>query len=294
MLYLYYYVHSNGSVMKHLSSAWRNTLDMNLLSIVTCWKITRLDGKILGFTDYDAVLHINGLEYLPSEGISSSAIESSSCNDMGSLNINNITANGFIKHSAVSKEDLESGKYDRATVEIFLVNYDNTNFEPIIIKKAYITSISIYDDIFVAELNENLGNIPIAKSFSSRCRACLGDRECSVNLNNGFIYHGTISEVIDNAGFKDLSLNNPKGYFNYGLVTFTSGNNAGITIDVVNYLPHSVRLLCATPYSLTVGDSYSIVAGCDKTFATCDQKFNNTVNFRGEPHVRSYVEIYGK
>jgi uncharacterized phage protein (TIGR02218 family) len=34
-----------------------------------------------------------------------------------------------------------------------------------------------------------------------------------------------------------------------------------------------------------VGNSFSLVAGCDKSFTTCAEKFNNAINFRGEPHV---------
>jgi uncharacterized phage protein (TIGR02218 family) len=39
------------------------------------------------------------------------------------------------------------------------------------------------------------------------------------------------------------------------------------------------------PYALTVGDAYSLQPGCDKLLATCKVKFNNVLNFRGEPHV---------
>ncbi|WP_353285542.1 phage BR0599 family protein [Wolbachia endosymbiont (group B) of Agrotis puta] len=36
---------------------------------------------------------------------------------------------------------------------------------------------------------------------------------------------------------------------------------------------------------ISTGDKYSILAGCDKAFLTCKNKFNNTVNFRGEPYI---------
>ena len=37
------------------------------------------------------------------------------------------------------------------------------------------------------------------------------------------------------------------------------------------------------PYML--GDTYTIVAGCDKTAATCKARYANLVNFRGEPFI---------
>jgi uncharacterized phage protein (TIGR02218 family) len=36
---------------------------------------------------------------------------------------------------------------------------------------------------------------------------------------------------------------------------------------------------------ILAGDTYSLTKGCDKTLATCYARFNNVVNFRGEPLV---------
>ena len=33
------------------------------------------------------------------------------------------------------------------------------------------------------------------------------------------------------------------------------------------------------------GDAVTLVAGCDKQFATCKSKFDNVVNFRGFPYM---------
>ncbi|WP_341818742.1 phage BR0599 family protein [Wolbachia endosymbiont (group B) of Ennomos erosarius] len=32
-------------------------------------------------------------------------------------------------------------------------------------------------------------------------------------------------------------------------------------------------------------------AGCNKTFPTCRSKFNNTVNFRGEPYIPGFYIV---
>jgi uncharacterized phage protein (TIGR02218 family) len=39
------------------------------------------------------------------------------------------------------------------------------------------------------------------------------------------------------------------------------------------------------PFAVEEGDSYSLQAGCDKTLPTCITRFNNALNFRGEPFV---------
>ena len=33
------------------------------------------------------------------------------------------------------------------------------------------------------------------------------------------------------------------------------------------------------------GDTFTVTAGCDKTFATCRDRFANTLNFRGFPQI---------
>jgi uncharacterized phage protein (TIGR02218 family) len=39
------------------------------------------------------------------------------------------------------------------------------------------------------------------------------------------------------------------------------------------------------PEAISVGDTFVVTAGCDKRFATCRDRFSNTVNFRGFPHI---------
>ena len=45
------------------------------------------------------------------------------------------------------------------------------------------------------------------------------------------------------------------------------------------------------PSAVAVGDTYSLRPGCDKTFATCKDRYNNVKNFRGEPNVPGSDQI---
>ena len=36
---------------------------------------------------------------------------------------------------------------------------------------------------------------------------------------------------------------------------------------------------------IMVGDTFTVTAGCDKTLATCRDRFANVDNFRGFPHI---------
>ena len=40
-------------------------------------------------------------------------------------------------------------------------------------------------------------------------------------------------------------------------------------------------------WPIVVGDTVRLVAGCDKIRQTCHAKFDNNLNFRGEPHIHA-------
>ena len=47
----------------------------------------------------------------------------------------------------------------------------------------------------------------------------------------------------------------------------------------------TLTLLEAPVRGIAAGDAFTLVAGCDKTAATCAAKFANIANFRGFPHI---------
>lgn len=75
------------------------------------------------------------------------------------------------------------------------------------------------------------------------------------------------------------------GFFAYGKVVWTSGQNAGFTSIVKVFAPGVVTLGLPTPNPIAVGDTYTIYAGCDKQMGTCRDRYNNLVHFRGEPYI---------
>lgn len=75
------------------------------------------------------------------------------------------------------------------------------------------------------------------------------------------------------------------GYFDYGVMTMTSGANNGLSMEVKSYVVGQITLQLPFPYTVVAGDTYSLTAGCDRSFSTCKDRFNNVVNFRGEPYV---------
>lgn len=81
------------------------------------------------------------------------------------------------------------------------------------------------------------------------------------------------------------------GYFDNGVITFTGGLNAGISMEVQSYVPGQMTLFQPLPYLPAIGDTYTMHAGCDKSNTTCKARFNNLVNFRGFPFLPGIDKI---
>lgn len=77
------------------------------------------------------------------------------------------------------------------------------------------------------------------------------------------------------------------GYLDGGTLTWISGNNAGVSMEIKTYVTNGsvVTSWLGFNYPPQPGDRFYYAPGCDKRRETCLQKFNNILNFRGEPDV---------
>jgi uncharacterized phage protein (TIGR02218 family) len=69
-----------------------------------------------------------------------------------------------------------------------------------------------------------------------------------------------------------------------------SGANAPAAMEVKRHFVDeagavAIELWQDMPFDIAVGDGFTILAGCDRQFATCRDRFANQHNFRGFPHV---------
>lgn len=76
------------------------------------------------------------------------------------------------------------------------------------------------------------------------------------------------------------------GYFTYGVMEWLTGENSGVRTEIHRHSKvgaDNFELLEAMPYAIQVGDTFKVLAGCDKTRTTCRTKFDNLFNHRGFP-----------
>lgn len=83
------------------------------------------------------------------------------------------------------------------------------------------------------------------------------------------------------------NLTQPDNYFDLGTLTFSSGPNNGISVNVQRYANAAGRFTLNAPLPNTPanGDTFTAYPGCDRMQATCSGKFNNLKNFLGFPYI---------
>jgi len=101
---------------------------------------------------------------------------------------------------------------------------------------------------------------------------------------------GSVTGAVSNQEFKDSGRTELSGIYTFGLIEFTNGANNGLSMELKDYLFKSgsggtITLALPMPFTINTGDTYSLSKGCDKTIKTCFERFNNVLNFRGEPAV---------
>jgi uncharacterized phage protein (TIGR02218 family) len=336
-----------------------------------CWLITRTDATAFAFTSHDQPIVVSGITYEPALSFKTSATRFAD-----GTQDDNSEVLGVLDSSTITEADIQAGKYDNASVQIFLVDWASPSSGIIKIKQCYIGQVSRQQNQFTAELNglsyflkTYYGNF-----FQPNCRNDFGDNICNFDTSTGSSQLGTPAEqtgvvatqagdqrtftatglsgeaprtitynsagtlefgsangvanfqrILDSAsGFTGagfikydfiyvsgsayndsqyivntapssavitvgVNLTYEKisgadctisartaGFFDGGTITWTGGNNTGLTQDVRTWDGTSqIVLLLQMPYPIQVGDTFTIVAGCDKRLSTCVRKWGN-------------------
>jgi uncharacterized phage protein (TIGR02218 family) len=265
--------------MRALDPSFLAHLQSGATTLATCWRIARADGWVFRLTDHDRPLLVDGELYEPDAGGEGARLAAS--ND---LSVDNTEFIGLLSSDHLRPEDLLSGRFDGAEVEIWRVNWDNPD-QRLLLRRGIIGEIKAEGQRFTAEvrglshrLDETRGRV-----YGRACDAVAGDRRCGVDLDApAYRAEGVVVEVVDEARVKvsDLSAFADQ-WFALGRLDWTSGANAGTGAHVKSQVGAGIALFAPAPGPIAVGDAFVLRAGCDKAFATCVGKFANAVNFRG-------------
>lgn len=277
-----------GCDMKNISGSLNTHIQGESTTLTMCWKLTLRSGAVMGFTSHDRDINYAGVTYQAASGFTPSAVANSA-----DFAVDNMEVEGVLDALTISEGDLLAGKYDFAELEVFLLNYADTSQGVLKLRRGWLGEVSISQGRFVAEVRGLMQRLAhtIGELYSPACRATLGDARCKVAIA-GYTVTGSITGITSQRVLKDTTRAEAAGYFTFGKITFTSGQNNGLSMEVKEYMTGVMVLTLPMPKAVTVGDSYTLTAGCDQTFETCCTRFSNATNFRGEPHVPGAVKMY--
>ena len=273
--------------MRVIPQALQAKLDAGATTNARCWRIVRSDGVELGFTDHDQALAFEGLTYEPDSGLAATSAETGTGLAPGTHDVS-----GILRSDRINETDLIRGLYDGAEVTQFLVDWTDPEIR-LLLSRGLIGKIRRDGVTFEAEVTgiSDLLNRPYGRAYVHSCESRLGDARCGIDLTSS-AYRGTGS-VVEAAGPGQFIASGLSGFstnwFTGGAIAWTTGANAGTTSRTKSHLTSSglaiLETWLAPAMPVSMGDTFTITAGCNKTPGNCREKFGNLLNFRGFPHM---------
>lgn len=276
--------------MKSISVALDNHLKQEVTTLCTCWRVERLDGTVLGFTDFDQDLLFNGVLYESQHGYNRTAIVSDS-----SMAVANLEIDGILDSEKISENDLRNGLFDFANVFVFMLNWSDLTQGELKLRRGWFGEVTLTQNgMFHTELRGLAQALAhnFIEVYTPECRADFGDHRCKLVLSV-FAQFGSVVSSANRRQFIATGVAESGGKpFLGGRITWTGGENTGKVIEIIgwNATSQTFTMFDGTPYPISPGDTFEVTPGCDKRFATCIA-YGNAVNFRGEPHVPGQDEF---
>ena len=235
---------------------------------------------------------IGGVTYQAETGLANSANQSHS-----DLSVDNLEVTAFLDSASITEADILAGKYDGATVVLSVLDWTNQSGGAVIVRTGTVGVVKMRNGLFTAEIRGLAHKLTaqVGATYGPICRATFGSGLNGIDMNSQYLCKydvtkvrqpGSVATVVDLRTIRPAAgLTGGSGWFNDGFLTFTTGTLAGAPFEVETWDGTTLALFLAMPKSPAAGDHFTIEAGCDKTAATCQNKFSNIVNFRGEPFI---------
>ena len=273
--------------MRPIPPLLQTKLNSGVTTLARCWKLTRRDGVVMGFTDHDCDLVIDGVTCRAGTGFTAS--EATSRFD---LSVDGAEISGALADDALTDSDLAAGRFDAAQVETWLVDWSDPSLK-VLTARGTLGEVRREGEAFTAELRglADLLSQESGRLYTAKCGADLGDLRCKVDLTNPALRgSGAVTAVEGTSIFAASGLDGfAETLFSAGRLAWTGGANAGLSIEIKEHrlaAGHAlISLWQVMPEPVAAGDTFTVTAGCDKSFATCRARFANTDNFRGFPQI---------
>ena len=122
-------------------------------------------------------------------------------------------------------------------------------------------------------------------SYQSGCRFTLFDTGCTLSAATFAVTGTTIAGTTRAQIVSTAKVPGGSGTFNLGKLKMTSGDNANFVRTVSTWDGvGTFGLLNPFPFTVAIGDTFTVYPGCDKTKTACTA-FGNLANYGGFPNI---------
>jgi len=279
-------------------------------TLCNCLRVLRADGLVCTFTSADVPIVVGGESYESATGLDVSNLVSQS-----GLAVDNMDLTILPDETNYPQVDILAGRWDFASFWLFECDYTMDLSAGSAIGSGSRNDINLLKRGTTGEADPLRSSLKfefrglkqalqqtVGAVTSPTCRYKLGstsmpDGLCFVDLS-GFTNTYGLTAVNSGAPGRIVtasSATEADDYYGEGILAANDGANAGYSRKVKTFASGVFTLALEMPYAFGVGDSVTVIAGCRKRHersaanpggaSDCADKFDNVVNFGGEPHV---------
>ncbi|MBN8527692.1 MAG: DUF2163 domain-containing protein [Caulobacterales bacterium] len=141
------------------------------------WRLERMDGMVMGFTDHDRDLVVAGVTCRAGSGWTAGAMESAVGSQAGSAAVE-----GGLDDNGLTEADINAGRYDGAGAELWRVDWKTPSLK-VRLWRGRIARIRRDGERFTAELEGPAAALErvVGRTYGRLCDAVLGDARCGVD-----------------------------------------------------------------------------------------------------------------
>lgn len=283
--------------MKTIPAALQAHYDSGYTAMAGAIVFRRKDGEVFAFTSHDQPfsmdctdLGIPGTQtFDATQGLKITSIVTTA-----GFNVDNLELETLDDGTLFTRQDVLAGRWSDADFVVFRYRHDvaapTVDNHAEVLKAGYVGDITTTNTVIKVELRgiEEKLQHGVGIVSSKRCRARLGSTtgasKCLKNLTT-FTHNHAVTAVASKRQFTASGAAQASDYFGEGYLIWTSGLNEGIECKIRSFAAGVFTFTLPVVYDIQVGDTFTAVAGCrGRLVEDCKNKFNNVLNFQGEPH----------
>lgn len=164
--------------MKQITDALVQRLAGEALTLCLLWRLTRQDGTVIGVTDHDSAVGVDGVTYEPSGAVMAGTFRQG----LG-LKPGRAGAGGVLSSDLITSEDLQAGLWNRARVDVYRCDWTAPELGAVPVWHGLLSEISQTESgAFEAELVSQKAVLEqtVGRVIQRRCDAELGDARCGL------------------------------------------------------------------------------------------------------------------